>query len=269
MNISFSKVSLGGNDTIIVRTPVRPDDRASISRTLMSRDFVGGEHVAFLSRSTLAGVDTRLDMMGGEFCVNALRAAATVLASERGEEIIRLSSSGMDQPVICRVKANCGFSFTTSISFNMTPVISNLQRGVSIVQLEGIAHVLIEYGADEVIGDVMSIFKDYSRKLTPQLLAFPAYGIIPFQSWNDGYRMFPAVFVRETNSVVLETACGSGSVALAFRFTSPTGTSALNIYQPSGSRYQVVVTGAGDEFTVSLESEARILLSGVAYLDCS
>ena len=94
MIVDFTKLSPGGNDTIIVQSPVPAAKRATLARTLMSNQYVGGEQVGYLTPAPASGIDARLDMMGGELCVNGLRSAATVVASQTAKTNLRLSSSG-------------------------------------------------------------------------------------------------------------------------------------------------------------------------------
>lgn len=232
----------------------------------MSEKFVGGEHVGFLSFPDNSASDGRLDMMGGELCINALRSAATLLGIERNKQIIRLESSGTDEIFDCRVVGS-GKKRNSSIAFSLCPLITYLESGVSIVRLDGIAHILIEYPKDVDIENPESIFVTISEKFAQELTLFPAFGIIPFQPWEDGYRIFPVVYVRSTNSLVLETGCGSGSVALAMSILDRSRSSGrIIVYQPSGSSYclDVLMKAAGAR--VSLESEVELLVRGTAYL---
>jgi len=59
MIINFTKLSPGGNDTIIVQTPVASDKRALTACELMNR--LGGEQVGYLALNPQEGVDARLD----------------------------------------------------------------------------------------------------------------------------------------------------------------------------------------------------------------
>lgn len=79
---SFSKLIPGGNPTILLRDPdLSPAALAETSARLMSPMHIGAEQVGALY-SADAGQIPRLRMMGGEFCVNATRAAALLLARQ-------------------------------------------------------------------------------------------------------------------------------------------------------------------------------------------
>lgn len=111
-SFAFSKVIPGGNPTIIVHAPdgaQQPFSRplGAVAASLMDPLHIGAEQVGVL----YAGGVPHLEMMGGEFCVNATRAAAVLLAMDgvlaeeggalRGE--IRVSGSKNPVPVVvCR-----------------------------------------------------------------------------------------------------------------------------------------------------------------------
>ena len=84
-----------------------------------------------------------------------------------------------------------------------------------------------------------------------------AFGVIPY--WYVDTKMYetaPVVYVSETDSLVAETGCGSGSIALALwlRELSDLGKDfAIYIKQPSGSLYDISLSG---------DQPARISLGG-------
>lgn len=111
----FSKLVPGGNPTIILHDPdVTAASLAEISTRLMSPLHLQAEQVGALY-AAVPGTPPqppRLIMMGGEFCVNATRAAAMLLARQGalktldgappGEAAVRcgaLRVSGMEAPV--------------------------------------------------------------------------------------------------------------------------------------------------------------------------
>ena len=73
MNHQFWKVTPSGNPTILLKAEdVPPARRAEVANAVMSPQHIGGEQVGYIR---LKGTP-RLDMMGGEFCLNATRAFA-------------------------------------------------------------------------------------------------------------------------------------------------------------------------------------------------
>lgn len=89
--LAFSKLIPGGNPTILLHDPdIRPDELAGVSAKLMSALHLHAEQVGALysgkadewSSSSPDWDLPRLAMMGGEFCVNAVRSSALCLARQ-------------------------------------------------------------------------------------------------------------------------------------------------------------------------------------------
>ena len=83
--LPFAKVIPGGNATILIDdADLSARALASIAPELMSENHLQAEQVGQITRLEGPGPTHHLQMMGGEFCVNATRAAAAFLAF-RGE----------------------------------------------------------------------------------------------------------------------------------------------------------------------------------------
>lgn len=117
-SFAFSKLIPGGNATILLPDPdFSPERLPDISARLMDSMHIQAEQAGALYRAGLAPASLpgvrpdlpHLQMMGGEFCVNATRAAALLLARQG---LLRplpgapyevwgstLTVSGMDRPV--------------------------------------------------------------------------------------------------------------------------------------------------------------------------
>ena len=74
MDLSFQAADPAGNITLLVTTPVPPQDYPAVAARLLSIRELDAEQVGFLVPPQGEGA-LRLEMMGGEFCVNALRCA--------------------------------------------------------------------------------------------------------------------------------------------------------------------------------------------------
>lgn len=119
-SFSFSKLIPGGNATIILTDPdMEPACLPAVSARLMDPMHIQAEQVgalygAGLAPAALPGVQSdlpHLQMMGGEFCVNATRSAALLLARQGAFVRLNLPESrheawtgaltvsGMDGPV--------------------------------------------------------------------------------------------------------------------------------------------------------------------------
>jgi histidine racemase len=198
----------GGNSTALVAHC--PDSqRAAAVKTLLDQV----EQVGFVDHD---GRLSRIQMMGGEFCINATIAFASTLGTSGS-----LTSSGAVHPV--------SFINTNKETTIRLPIAWRKQG--NMVLLEGIGFILLENHSREQIG---------KKKLSALCRKFdlPAFGAILFQ--NDA--ITPYVYVAGVDSCVRETACGSGSVALYLH----NGTS--RVRQPTG---QFITVSGEQEIHIS------------------
>ncbi|GFM36025.1 hypothetical protein [Desulfovibrio psychrotolerans] len=116
LNVPFAKLSPGGNTTILLSIPAPPiAERARMANELMHPLHLGAEQVGF---ADMGAELPRLEMMGGEFCGNAARSFAALLAMEghpaleycdtRGECEGMVAISGAHTPVQVRVRTCTG-----------------------------------------------------------------------------------------------------------------------------------------------------------------
>ena len=83
MELSFQLADPAGNITLLVTTPVPREDHPALAAGLLSIPELHAEQVGFLVPPQGEGV-IRLEMMGGEFCGNALRCAGLYYAVQQG-----------------------------------------------------------------------------------------------------------------------------------------------------------------------------------------
>ena len=246
--IKFYKVSPGGNTTILLdATQVQPEFRPACSNIVMHSLHLEAEQVGFIdwpekteelekfnkstnpNKSAWASEKNtsfahsqnlpRLSMMGGEFCGNACRSYAGVLALESGKPLPwrgEISTSGIKTPLSCFVQYYQG-QIDAAINVPLSSQVSiEPFEGGALVRLPGITHILLPGNEDhhlEMTEDLKKCALNWKRKLN--LLAEPAVGCIWFDFTKQGANMLPLVWVRDTNSYCFETACGSGAIALA------------------------------------------------------
>lgn len=166
-----------------------------------------------------------LQMMGGEFCINA----TISLASQLGK-VGKLKTSGLNQEIEYKNKDKITY-LTFSLPFTT--------RG-SIVLLPGIGFIY------------SNTWKYRSKKELSKLAAkysLPAFGAIA----SKDNKITPYVYVKETDSLVKETACGSGSIA------SSIVTRYSTIIHPTGQ--SILVRQRGDLFIVG----AKVVKIGERY----
>lgn len=180
----------GGNDTALV-WGAEPEKIKDISKKLLNEV----EQVGFIQTKKTGQT---LYMMGGELCINAALAAAF---AEGKEGKISLGNT--------RAFFKAG-DYEAEIALSLP-----YKRTEKVVIFEKIGYRLTY--------DEEPANKPMMRKLCRKY-GLPAFGLIKI----SGSSINPVVYVRQTDSLVNETACGSGSIA-AFILTGKT-----EIVQPTG-----------------------------------
>ena len=83
MTVNVVRAAPAGNITLLVTSPVPRAQYAKLSARLMENSLWRAEQVGFIVPPIMGG-DGRLEMMGGEFCGNALRSAGFYTAKQKG-----------------------------------------------------------------------------------------------------------------------------------------------------------------------------------------
>ncbi|MDL2307092.1 hypothetical protein LJC48_03570 [Desulfovibrio sp. OttesenSCG-928-C06] len=107
--LDFLKLIPGGNPTILVTTPVESGQRMALANKLMHPLHLQAEQVGYIN---LDAAPPSLDMMGGEFCLNATRSLVFEMARQKllfpldgTDDLFGLAqSSGAEKPLQVRVK---------------------------------------------------------------------------------------------------------------------------------------------------------------------
>lgn len=221
-----------GNITaIVLNRSVERKDYMHIANNLMNMHEFGIEQVGFVKNPQIGG-ELRLEMMGGEFCGNATRSFGLYIASCNGEtdnKTITVEISG------CSNKLEVETNVTNQYARTVMP----LPRGINyinidnkhsfpVIEFEGIVHVIAE---DEEVSNEMyeNVKQSIINKYNPE-----AFGIMFLN--NEKLRITPVVYVRETDSVVYEQSCGSGTIATAIYLSrdNKNGIFAYDISNPGG-----------------------------------
>ncbi len=165
----------------------------------------------------------RLVMMGGELCINATIAAASLLHT--GSTI---HTSGLDSLIHV---VNQGSM--TSISFALP-----YKRIENVIIFEGIGFICEDNVQNSSIKETREILKTYCDKYSIE-----AFGMIEYQANT----IKPYVYVKNVDSLVAETACGSGSIAASIV------TGYKDIIQPTGKIIHVERHSDSNQVTVSAQ----------------
>lgn len=256
-----------GNVTAIVCSDVSAAERARVAAQILRLPELGIEQVAFLTEPRSGG-EIRLEMMGGEFCGNALRCAGFYQAlrtGAQGKSCVFAEISGADgvQPVMADTAEGTA-STVMPLPLSVQPAgWADVQ--VTRVTFAGITHFVIDCAQPDETLVQRAIAAAPEASAVGAIFLDRAHGSIK-----------PVVFVRETASCVAENSCASGSVAAAVVLTADfaDGITEIGIGQPGGTlevgvqRADGAATGLSIGGAVRLTQTLTVTLPGAAAAPC-
>ena len=225
----------GGNTTAIVTDKIPRKLHAGIANKIMKAD-PSIEQVGYLEKPRSRSANTRLQMMGGEFCGNATRSAAFFWAWQvretGGKKVhqVRMEASGL--PEILKVAVSTS-SADITLPGDFFVSIKKISKGF-IVDLRGIRHIILF---------TKGTMAHAKKMITAHKGKLPAVGVIYSNLRGGRVAIKPLIWVRETDSFVPETGCASGSIAAAIAaYTVQSGKrKTYSVIQPSKIPYQVIL----------------------------
>lgn len=273
--LPFVKYSPCGNTTILIRdTPLPPAERARCAAEIIAPGHLEAEQAGFVD---IEASTPRLDMMGGEFCVNATRAFAVELLEEGrlvgdGDGFSGVVSvSGVAERLSVRVRrlAVNRFEAAALLDLPLAPPVAEVGEGIRLVRVPGIAHLVLDAETHPLPGDkdrdTEALFARYG------LLDEDAAGCIWLHRERRGWRITPFVRVRETGTTYAETACGSGTLAasLVCRAACGCGDAPLSLMQPGGEALAVSPASSAHDggWAAWVGGPVRLLARGEVYVE--
>lgn len=256
-----------GNVTAIVCSDVPAAERARVAAQILRLPELGIEQVAFLT-APRSGGEIRLEMMGGEFCGNALRCAGFYQAlrtGAQGKSCVLAEISGADgvQPVMADTAQGTA-STVMPLPLSVQPADwADVQA--TRVTFAGITHFVIDCAQPDEALVQRAVAAAPEASAVGAIFLDRAHGSIK-----------PVVFVRETASCVAENSCASGSVATAVVLTADfaDGITEIGIGQPGGTlevgvqRADGAVTGLSIGGAVRLTQTLSVTLPESAAAPC-
>lgn len=266
---SFWKVTPGGNPTILLKAEDFPQEkRARVANAVMNPQHLGAEQVGYVR---FEGTP-RLDMMGGEFCLNATRSFAVLLAEK---DLLSHDEDGMYGSVEVsgvpdEVSVRVGFHENAlpfaeaCLHFASLPEPERISDGVTLIRVPGIAHIL-QTGAMPSREELPE-FCERQRKAC-RVADEEAVGHLWLNSTHTMFEeqeaeLSPVVWVRDTGSLCRESACGSGTLASALAFHARFGTLRCRILQPSGEVLSVRMEHRSSGWDVWVGGPVRMTARG-------
>lgn len=260
----FKIIRPGGNDTCIIAGKVDNQSERKRLNDLIMNNYPNVEQVGFLS-------NCQLNMAGGEFCGNATRSAAFLILNGKPGEI-KLKVSGVSNELVCGVNQNLEAYAQMPIypdPKKITPIKQSNSSFDFLVEMESISH-LITFNTDLINGLSEDKIKQITKNKIEEfnLDKLPAAGIIFTQKQGDLYKITPVVYVKDIDTLFLETACGSGTTALGLVLSKINSQSINNmpILQPSGIPIKISVKFNKNRFeNAYIEGPIELLSSGKIY----
>lgn len=204
----YRQITIAGQTTALVTQILDQPSGVSIAQKIMQKSSVV-EQVGFLDQSTPPY--PTFTMMGEELSLIGLLAAGFKLLNGKIGQVSILTS-GVSNPITVKLnRLTCSLQIPAKLVSTMT-----LNR----VSLGGITFLVIDRLPKNQV-----LLANEQELLQQMLFNSPAAGIVFYQN----NQIFPVVKVKKTNTLVWESACGSGSVA----FYLISGCS--KIKQPSGA----------------------------------
>ncbi len=229
MNVTLRYLNPAGNITAVVLTPVERSQRAGLARAIMAEGRA--EQVGFMEEPQMGGA-CRLEMMGGEFCGNAVRSYGLLYALAQGRaQQVPVEISGAEAPVPVTADPAAGTAYADMPLPLELRQLEVLGKRYPLVMCQGICHLLaLEQGPDPA-------FLEAAR---PKLNALgqEAWGLM----FLEGQQLTPAVYVTGTDSLVWESSCGSGSVACGWYLARQPGGGESYRFREPGGEIQVTVS---------------------------
>ena len=248
MELDVVRADPAGNVTLLVLTAVPAGLRARAAAALMER--YGGEQVGFLTPPRLGG-QVRLEMMGGEFCGNAARAAGywqALTAGVRGRALISVEVGSCAEPLAVLADT----AEETAQAEMPLPSALETWESLPAAVFPGIVHVLCADREPE---------EDHARRVTRALTGrygVGAAGVLYLR--RADLRLRPAVYVRDTETLCFESSCASGSAACAALLSAGCRDGAVHydLAQPGGVIRASAVRRRGELVSLTVGGALRV-----------
>ena len=229
--LDFVKINPAGNITILIDNfDIYDKNIPKISEEIMKETNLYAEQVGFIG-------DNHLQMMGGEFCGNASRSFASLLAFRdkdfSEQKNYSITCSGENEVLDVDVRED-GAKNKFLAKIKMPKFISLEEIKIDgyklgLVRFSGINHFIFNIKENKEVSfeNIIDLVKKYLSNEN-----YSAFGIMFFD--RDNLSMKPYVYVKEVGSGVYENSCASGTTALGYYLKKYKNLDRAKIVQPNG-----------------------------------
>lgn len=197
--IEYQTISASGNPTAIIYGSYSGGLKTIINKKIFAMDK-NVEQIGYINTKTK---QIKFDMMGNEFSANGCRAATySLLKGDPG--LIKFRSSGINKIIQAQIEKN-GYSII-KIPIKYNDIKINICKYGWCLYIFG--------------SNIYVIFSKSSLKMVKKIIEYAkeekAIGVMFIENNKKNEIIInPFFYVKETNTLFNETACGSGSIATA------------------------------------------------------
>jgi len=253
-SITVTIIRPGGNDTALIAGLYSVLERRKINKAILKK-YPTVEQVGFYYYDKQKNL-AFLEMAGGEFCGNASRSLAYLLINSSYGKI-NIQSSGTTQ--IIKSGMNRGYSYTQIPASNLFENIKKINENIWQVKLDGITHLILYEKSPIIDTNKMKKYGMYLLHKTHLSKTEKAAGVMIV---TEDRKLFPIVWVRDIQTLFLETSCASGTSAVAALelYKSNSKKIVTTLIQPSTIPLTACVTMQGKKSYVETYGVTTFLL---------
>lgn len=208
-----------------------------------------------------ANGSTRLaDAQKSSLAANAPEAAKAFEVQRHYE----VSVSGWPSPVRLHVRGSAPLWRVEAQLRLPQIIVQRKAEGINLVRLPGISHLLLDGHVHNQPEDCHAAAALLRERY--ELEQEEAVGVIWWRVQQGQLGMLPLVHVRDTRTDYLESACGSGALALALSRAQVGGGNAFSIMQPSGSTLDVRLFSADGVSMAGVDGPVTLVARGQVWL---
>ena len=231
--VQYKILNPGGNLTALVNgCDYTLEQKKNINKIIMEK-YPQIEQVGFLSND-----EKRLEMAGGEFCLNASRCAIYEYSKRENNEI-SLSVSGTNQQLLGKLLNKNTVEVKMNIGRKIDELIDK-QTDLICINLSGILIAIMDEKESKKYIDKLKENEKQTKEEIKKLImekinsSEKAVGIVLLEKIFNKIKINPIVWVKDIDTCFYETACGSGSLGLAIYNYFLNKEEQTEIVQPSG-----------------------------------
>lgn len=240
-NVQYKIYNPGGNITALVDgTDFTINQRELINKYILETNKEV-EQVGFLSKTK-----KRLEMAGGELCLNATRCA--IWEYLKGKEgIVSITVSGYSKKIIGTISSNKTVEIKLDIGKELKDLVE-IKYDFICVKLEGIIIAILNEEKSKKYICELKKDDEHAKQQIKQIMKQldfkeKAIGVILLENNNKQIKINPIVWVKKIDTLYYETACGSGSLGTAIYNFIKNNQEKNKFMQPSGYVIAVDIIG--------------------------